>query len=378
MDGTRLMAFNDEFRLTSYSLLDPANDNGVEPITVEFELNDIKRFLPDDLFKAIESHPDIHQARDVFLDTNKQPVLALLNKERRILRFSKDEDFLLQKENIQDFCQHLSFGSDNRAVLNGSLYRISAMKDLNNDVYGLTIRFGRSFSGLASIIKDILFSEASILILGPPGKGKSSLLRDVIRILSENNNVVVVDTSNELCGNGDIPHKSVGIFTRRMMVPNLDSQKHVMIEALQNHTPDVIVVDEIGRSQEVVAASTIKNRGVRLVASAHGTFSAFIRKKELNNRLGGFESFTLSDAEARRGADGELRKTISQRVGQPIFNVIIELNGQNCVTVIKEVDKAVDALKQGKTFEVEKRSLAANDSMNPLKAIIVSMETLGR
>jgi stage III sporulation protein SpoIIIAA len=221
---------------------------------------------------------------------------------------------------------------------------------------------------------DYLFGgEHNILILGPPGTGKSSIIRDVTRILSESLlHVVAVDTSNELCGNGSILHPSIGM-ARRMMVPSLDEQRQVMIEAVQNHTPDIIVVDEIGRPQEVEAAATIKNRGVRLMATAHGTFRDLMHNPGLKNLLGGFERVILGDKEAKAHPQtGELQKTKTQRAGDPVFDVIVELAKDKVGTqmrIIHPVKEAVDSLLAGGSVKYQCRRFG------PYRSLEVKWET---
>jgi stage III sporulation protein SpoIIIAA len=178
---------------------------------------------------------------------------------------------LVQEEDIKHITSRLcKFGSDNRAGLERQLHRIAAIRNRNNDIIGLTMRVGRHVSGNAYIISDLLYGypTESILFLGEPGSGKTTVVREVTRLLAEQYNVCIVNTSNEIAGDGDIPHPCVG-HAHRMMVPTLDQQSQVMIECVQNHTPEIIVIDEIGRSNEVEAARTFKKRGVRLIASAH-------------------------------------------------------------------------------------------------------------
>jgi len=194
----------------------------------------------------------------------------------------------------------------------------------------------------------------NILILGVPGTGKTTIIREMARKISETLNVCVVDTSNEICGDGDVPHASVG-FSRRMMVPGIEAQGRVMIECLQNHTPDVIILDEIGRRAEVEAARTVCQRGVRIIASAHGDLEGLVRNKQLNGLVGGVETVTLGDEAARRQNTGKL---VAQRGGKPIFDVIIELykGTMNQWRVVTKVDVAVDCILKGMSYPTQVRS----------------------
>jgi stage III sporulation protein SpoIIIAA len=266
-----------------------------------------------------------------------------------------DIDHILEKGQFR-------FGPDNRAALAGQLHRISAMRDRFGKIYGLTLRFGRHVTGNAGLIHDILRgSTKSILILGPPGAGKTTLVRDIARVLSEEcANAVIVDTSNEIGGDGEQPHRCVGL-ARRMMVPSLDQQGAVMVECVQNHTPHVMIVDEIGRPDEVAAAGTIKNRGVRLVASAHGDLRGLVANAGLNGLIGGVQAVTIGDGLAKQRASAKtskIEKVVTQRVGPPIFDIIIELdrNNKHEWKVITEPSEAVDAILNGDPYSYELRS----------------------
>eukprot|EP01135_Chromosphaera_perkinsii_P006727 Nk52_evm14s564 gene=Nk52_evmTU14s564 len=254
------------------------------------------------------------------------------------------------------------FGDDNRAGINGTLHRISAIRNKANKVIGLTLRMGRFFPGNSLLMTDVLLgTDRCILILGVPGSGKTTFIRDCAARLSRRSsggstnftNVCLVDTSNEIAGDGDIPHACIG-NCRRMMVPNLEKQWSVMVECVQNHTVGVMVVDEIGR-KEVQAAGTVKNRGVRLLGSTHGSFQTLLKNKELNGLLGGTSVVTLGD-KAAAARSGTTRKQITERAGAPVFDTVIQLMDRNRCIVINNVASAVDSILDGQIPTVEFRS----------------------
>ncbi|MDD3150041.1 MAG: AAA family ATPase [Candidatus Gastranaerophilales bacterium] len=250
-----------------------------------------------------------------------------------------------KKVTQEDICQITDkiedFTSDNRSGIPGTLHRISAIKNRKGQTIGLTCRIGRVVTGTIVCIKDLVVLNKSILFLGRPGVGKTTKLREISRLMAEEiqKRVVVVDTSNEIAGDGDIPHPAIG-SARRMQVSSPEKQKDIMIEAVQNHTPEVIVVDEIGTEEEAMAARTIAERGVMLIATAHGnTLENLIKNPTLSDLVGGINSVTLSDDEARRRAT---QKTVLEREKQPTFDIVIEIRDRNTLAVYKNSAEAVD------------------------------------
>lgn len=238
------------------------------------------------------------------------------------------------------------FGTDNRAGIERTLHRISAIRNRHGRIIGLTCRVGRALEGTIDIIDDIVRAGQSILLLGKPGVGKTTKLREIARVLSDeaNKRVVIIDTSNEIAGDGDVPHAGIG-FSRRMQVRVAAEQHNVMIEAVENHMPEVIVIDEIGNEQEAAAARTIAERGVQLVGTAHGqTLENLMLNPTLADLIGGIQPVTLSDAEAQRRGT---QKTVLERKAPPTFDVVIELLDYDRLAVHHDVQKTVDMILRG-------------------------------
>ncbi len=244
------------------------------------------------------------------------------------------------------------FTDDNRAGIPRTLHRISCIRNRQGKIVGLTCRVGRAVYGTIEIIRDIVESGKSILLLGRPGVGKTTMLRESARVLSDTKRVVIVDTSNEIGGDGDIPHPAIG-KSRRMQVPTPALQHEVMIEAVENHMPEVIVIDEIGRELEAAAARTIAERGVQLIGTAHGnSLENIMMNPTLMDLIGGIQSVTLSDEEARRRGT---QKSILERKAPPTFDVVIEIQERHRLAVHHEVADAVDALLRGRALSAEIR-----------------------
>jgi stage III sporulation protein SpoIIIAA len=249
-----------------------------------------------------------------------------------------------------------SFGDDNRAGIERTLHRISAIRNRKGRIVGLTLRVGRAVFGTIKIIEDLVETGKSILLLGRPGVGKTTMLREVARVLADDfhKRVIIVDTSNEIAGDGDIPHPAIG-HARRMQVTTPNMQHAVMIEAVENHMPEVIVIDEIGTQLETQAARTIAERGVQLVATAHGnTLENLMMNPTLADLIGGIQSVTLGDEEAKRRGT---QKSILERMSAPTFDILVEIQERDIVAIHPDVASAVDAILLGEPQPLEVRQI---------------------
>ena len=266
----------------------------------------------------------------------------------------------LERQDLEEMVNRIGqFGADNRAGIERTLHRISAIRNRSGDVVGLTCRVGRAVFGTVAIVRDLLDSGESLLLMGRPGVGKTTALREIARVLAEDlhKRVVVIDTSNEIAGDGDIPHPAIG-RARRMQVARPELQHQVMIEAVENHMPEVIVIDEIGTELEAQAARTIAERGVMLVATAHGNALAnLIKNPTLCDLVGGIESVTLGDDEARRR---RTQKTVLERAAEPTFPLAVEMHSRHRWAVHDDVGRTVDLLLRGQSPRPQERELLAD------------------
>jgi len=268
-----------------------------------------------------------------------------------------------------------AFTSDNRAGIPRTLHRISAIRNRQGTVVGLTCRVGKAITGTIASIEDLIRTQKSILFLGPPGVGKTTRLREVAKLLADDahKRVIIVDTSNEIAGDGDIPHPAVG-HARRMQVSSPDQQQHVMIEAVENHTPEVVVVDEIGTTEEAQAARTIAERGVILIATAHGgSLENLIKNPILSDLIGGIQAVTLGDEEAKRRAS---QKTVLEREKKPTFDICIEIRDHGTLAVYPDVAEAVDHLLRGWTLFPEVRKTADDGHVRVLQSDVRALPEL--
>jgi stage III sporulation protein SpoIIIAA len=315
------------------------------------ELSLLVDALPPRIAEAARRLPDEYgELLEIVLDLGREPE-ARFDHGEQIL-----DSLQVTAEDIDYVTARVgAFGDDNRAGIERTLHRISAIRNRGGRVVGLTCRVGRAVTGTIDIVKDIVVSGKSILLLGAPGIGKTTMLRECARVLSEEcrKRVVIVDTSNEIAGDGDIPHPGIG-RARRMQVATPAMQHSVMIEAVENHMPEVIVIDEIGTELEAVAARTIAERGVQLVGTAHGrTLDNLMVNPTLNDLLGGIQTVTLSDEEARRRGT---QKSVLERKAPPTFDVLVELRERDRVIVHMPLDEVVDAALRGQVKPAEQRS----------------------
>ena len=263
-----------------------------------------------------------------------------------------------------------AFGGDNRAGIERTLHRISAIRNRTGEVVGLTCRVGRAVFGTVVMVRDLLDAGHSLLLMGRPGVGKTTALREIARVLADelNKRVIVIDTSNEIAGDGDIPHPAIG-RARRMQVARPELQHQVMIEAVENHMPEVIVIDEIGTELEAQAARTIAERGVILVATAHGNELAnLIKNPTLADLVGGIQSVTLGDEEARRR---RTQKTVLERAAEPTFPLAVEMHARDRWLVHTDVARTVDALLRGQSVRAQVRELGADGQLRLQRAVDV-------
>nr|YP_009496689.1 hypothetical protein ycf45 [Entomoneis sp.]AWT39401.1 hypothetical protein ycf45 [Entomoneis sp.] len=323
-------------------------------MTINNDLEKLIENLPFFLQEHLNQHTSKSQLIEIVLDLGRRPEA----------RFVSGPEYLSQKiiswQDIDYMTKRVSkFSNENRAGIERTLHRISCIRNRQFLINGLTCRVGRAVFGTISIVRDLLESEKSILILGKPGVGKTTIIREIARVLADEmeKRVIIIDTSNEIAGDSDIPHSGIG-RARRMQVAKTELQHQVMIEAVENHMPEVIIIDEIGTELEVLAARTIAEKGVQLVGTTHGNcLENLIKNPPLADLIGGIQYVTLSDDEAKRRGT---QKSILERKAYPAFEVIIEINEQNSWTIHEEVQNSVDLLLRGNFFvsQIRQFSLA--------------------
>nr|QXM17905.1 hypothetical protein Ycf45 [Chaetoceros laevisporus] len=324
-------------------------------MTKDEDLDKLLDNLPFFIKQHVKSHIHKDKIIEIILDLGRRPEA----------RFSTGPEYLSQKiiswQDIEYTTKRVSkFSNDNRAGIERTLHRISCIRNRQFLITGLTCRIGRAIFGTISLARDLLESGQSILILGKPGVGKTTIIREIARVLSDEmeKRVIIVDTSNEIAGDSDIPHPGIG-RARRMQVAQTNLQHQVMIEAVENHMPQVIIIDEIGTELEALAARTIAEKGVQLVGTTHGNcLENLIKNPPLTDLIGGIQYVTLSDDEAKRR---KTQKSILERKSYPAFQIAIEINEQNLWTIHEDVTNSIDLLLRGNYAITQTRQFIRNE-----------------
>ena len=317
----------------------------------QIELDLVLNVLPPGVAEVLRTRDDLNQLLEIVLDLGRLP------EARFVWGDTELNQSPVTAADLENVIERIGdFGDDNRAGIERTLHRISAIRNRRGQVIGITCRVGRAVFGTIKIIEDLAFSGKNILLLGRPGVGKTTMLREMARVLSQDarKRVIIVDTSNEIAGDGDVPHPAIG-RSRRMQVPTPLQQHGVMIEAVENHMPETIIIDEMGTEEEAAAARTIAERGVQLIATAHGnTLDNLIMNPTLSDLVGGIQTVTLGDQEARyRGT----QKTVLERKAPPTFDVVVEIQGWDRLAVHDNVAEVVDQWLRGYPIAPEIRSL---------------------
>jgi stage III sporulation protein SpoIIIAA len=315
-------------------------------VIIDEDLDKLFENLPFFINENLINHSNKHQLIEIVMDLGRRPEA----------RFSTGREYLSRKviswQDIDYTVKRISkFSTDNRAGIERTLHRISCIRNRQSLINGLTCRVGRAIFGTISVIRDLLELGHSILVLGKPGIGKTTIIREIARVLSEEmeKRVIIIDTSNEIGGDSDIPHYGIG-KARRMQVRKTELQHQIMMEAIENHMPEIIIIDEIGTELEALAARTIAEKGVQLVGTTHGnSLDSLIKNPTLSDLIGGIQYVTLSDDEAKRRGT---QKSILERKAYPAFQIAIEINNQTLWTIHENVQDSIDLLlRRNLTFE---------------------------
>ncbi|MDG2992308.1 AAA family ATPase [Candidatus Synechococcus calcipolaris G9] len=313
--------------------------------------------LPPNLGQSLTHHPQREELLEIVLDLGRSPEARFIHSTEYL------SELPVTREMIHYCVQRVGqFSGDNRAGIERTLHRISAIRNRQGDIIGLTCRVGRAVFGTIGLIRDLVESGQSILLLGRPGVGKTTALREIARVLADDfgKRVVIIDTSNEIAGDGDIPHPAIG-RARRMQVAHPENQHQVMIEAVENHMPQVIVIDEIGTELEALAARTIAERGVQLIGTAHGNqIDNLIKNPTLADLVGGIQSVTLGDDEARRRGT---QKSVLERKAPPTFDIAVEMLERQRWVIHDQVAESVDMLLRGRAPTPQTRSVDENGAV---------------
>ena len=330
-------------------------------------LNQLLEILPEFVSKPLEKNENREQLIEIVLDIGRRPEA----------RFANDTCYLSYRTIVWQDLDYIikrlgKFSGDNRAGIEKTLHRISSLRNRQGSVIGLTCRVGRAVFGTISIIRDLLEKEKSILLLGRPGVGKTTAIREIARVLSDDmkKRVIIIDTSNEIAGDGDLPHPSIG-RARRMQVLNHQNQHQVMIEAVENHMPEIIIIDEIGTELEAFAARTIAERGVQLVGTAHGNvLENLIKNPTLTDLVGGIQYVTLGDEEARRRGSS---KSILERQASPTFEIAVEIHDPKTWIIDENIGCYVDLLLQEQNLQLQRRVIESEKN-NSIQCDLINFQ----
>jgi stage III sporulation protein SpoIIIAA len=340
----------------------------VQETRVTDDLAKLLAILPPQITRALgvdggTPQEDLRDLIEIILDLGRLPEARFVGRTQYL------SDQVLTQEELDFVIERVGeFSGDNRAGIGRTLHRISAIRNRQNKIIGLTCRVGRAVYGTLAMIRDLVESGKSILMLGRPGVGKTTALREMARVLADDldKRVVVIDTSNEIAGDGDVPHPAIG-RARRMQVARPELQHQVMIEAVENHMPEVIIIDEIGTELEAQAARTIAERGVMLVGTAHGNqLENLIKNPTLSDLVGGIQSVTLGDDEARRRGT---QKSVLERKAPPTFDIAIEMSERTRWMVHEDCARSVDSLLRGQKPNPQVRTVTSSGQVEVTREV---------